>query len=1128
MAERAKPTAASGVNSFGISGTNAHIILEEHRSSDEGPEREDLRRAPRLLPLSGKTEGALRDSAGLYLSWLEQRAGELSSQNSGPTNSLLSDMAWTASIGRRHFDYRAGVVFDDLESLSRQLQEIARADSKVKRDAPSRVAFAYTGQGSQWAGMGRDIYETFPVAKAVFDRCEAVFREQRGESLLDVMFGRSGATGELGDTAWEQPALYALECALTALWADMGIRPHVVVGHSVGELAAAQAAGVFDLEDGMRFAEARGALLSATEEGAMVAVFAPKERVASIVEAFNGEVAGPQPSVSADNGLHQVVSGPVAQIETVSKRFESEGIRVRRLNTTRAFHSVLVEPALNELEASLAGMSIASPNVDLISNLTGERVGASEKLDGKYWRRHAREPVAFAQGIRTMADLGVDLVIEIGPGPVLAPMALSAWPESERALPQVLPGLCPPSPESGERQGFIDAVARVYETGTAVDFRGLFPGESRHRISIPGYPFQRERHWLDSSKRRRREMGHPLLGVRHESAGGEIAYETQLFPSDPVWLEDHRVFGHIVAPGALYGAMAATASLIEGGSICVENMQLHNPLVFSKEGPEDAPRPMQVLLNERSVGVYSKNDDGEWIVHVEGQLSTNAPASKGPERVNLDELKEGMAPVPVADYYRARAATGIDLGPAFQTLANLWADSNEALGEIALPENLGQSGLDIHPLVLDGCFQVMGAARGLSGVEGSTTYLPFGWEQLWLAGPLPERVFCHVRMRESSRERESESQAPAEVRSGELYLYNPDGILIGQLSGHTVKRATQGALLSAIEGTDDLLYEVAWRERALAVGLEPADFFPNPAVVKGQSRSWSEYLSNAGVDPRDRIALLADLERWSHSYALANLDRLGWQRTRGEFVDLESLRKRLDVAEEHGKLFLRMLEMLAKSGVLKEENGGFTVLSASDDPWPKDLPRDPEGFAEQMAQLYSHGQVEIGLFRRSADALTDVLQGRADPLTLLFSSGEPTAADLYLRAPVARAANQMLSEAVRTLVAELPVGRKIRVIEVGAGTGSATASILPELPEGRFEYMYTDISAGFFSEAEARFGNADGNIDYRHWISKKTQRPKATMPTPMTCWWPPTSCTRLAIYRRPSPIADSFSPPRAN
>ena len=1091
----------AGVNSFGISGTNAHIVMEEYRASDGAstavgsgklvavslpatmedlplPEQEIQPRQTRLLPLSGKSDGALRDLGGRYLSWLDEHASE--------DEAILADMAWTAGVGRSHFDHRAGIVFHDAESLREHLRELAETDGGAASRTPTRVAFAYTGQGSQWVGMGQGLYESEPVARAVLDRCEAVLLRERGASLLDVMFGRSEGEEDLGDTAWEQPALYALECALTALWSSVGIRPDVVVGHSIGELAASQAAGVFSLEDGMRFASVRGALMSQMKEGGMAAVFAPADRVAVEVETVNAASSGVGLSISGYNGTHQVVSGPIAEIEAISKRFEQEGIRVRRLNTTKAFHSTLVEPILDELEASLNDVAIQPPSLTVVSNLTGRAVEPGQVQDGAYWSRHAREPVAFAQGVKTLSDLGVDVVLEIGPRSVLAPMTTSAWPESPQT-PAVLSSLSPPADnaeKSGSADGFVGSVAEAYQAGLPIRFAGLFAGETRRRISLPSYPFQRKHHWLEPPKRQRRSSDHPLLGARHESARGEITFETEVFPSDPSYLNDHKVFDRIVAPGALYGAMAcAMAFLEESGSVVVEDFQLHNAMVFEEEdGNDEEGRKMQVVLDaseqasSRGVQIFSKGSEGEWTVHVEGRVSSGVPIPEAGGRIDLESLKADLSPVDVAGYYRHRASTGVDLGPFFRTLGKVWSCPGEALGEVSLPETLTRHGLDIHPLVLDGCFQVVGTARNLEGTGSETTYLPFGWERLWLTGRLPDRVVCHVRL-SSEASQEPETDEPPEVLSGELNIYDLNGVPLGGLSGYTVKRATQEALLSAVEGVKDLLYEVAWRERDLSPGITPADFFPSPTTIAARSQLFSDYLIDADVSPEGRDALLKDLERWSRSRALATLKELGWQRKTGETVDPEDLRQRLQVTEEHKRLFRRMLEMLAKSGVLEETGDGFVVVIGPEDPLPKEMPGDLEEFASRMTDLHPHGLTEIGLFQRSGRALAEVLRGREDPLTLLFSSGEPTAADLYLKAPVARAANRMLGDAVRALVAALPDDRRLRVIEVGAGTGSATASVLPELPDGRFDYMYTDISAGFFAEAEARFG--DEAIEYR-------------------------------------------------
>ena len=1106
----------AGVNCFGISGTNSHIVVEEYSGTDADAEQEsptaglaqevavsmpgpvtDLAmpqeelapRQTRFLPLSGKSDGALRDLASRYLSWLDERAGALSSDGVA-SGQMLSDMSWTAGVGRSQFERRAGVVFRDVASLRAQLGALSGSDESIEPRAASKVAFIYTGQGSQWVGMGQALYESEPVARAVMDRCEEVFWEVRGVSLLDVMFGRNGADENLGDTAWEQPALYTLECALTALWSSVGIRPGVVLGHSVGEIAAAQAAGVFSLEDGMRFAAARGTLMSQMEYGTMAAIFATPEQVAAQVEAHNARSGSVGLSIAADNGAHQVVSGPVEDIESIVARFESLEIRARRLNTAKAFHSALVDPILGGLEDALRGLEVKSPSLTFVSNLTGQAVESGMTLDVEYWKRHAREAVAFASGVRAMAEQGVDVVVELGPHDILGTMATLAWPDS---APTALASLRRP-PRDGSspdpETSFIDAVAAAYEAGLDISFDGLYAGEKRRRVSLPSYPFQRERYWVEQTRQRRQVAGHALLGERHESARGEIMYETEVFPSDPAWLNDHRVFGRLVAPGALYGAMATAAALAEGsGTVVVEDFQLHNPLVFAEsdaaDGSNEPGRTVQVFLDDseqvgsHNVQIFSKGIEDEWILHIEGRVSTGAQAPEAGGRVDLDALKARLSPADVPDYYRAKADTGINLGPFFRTLGNVWSAPGEALGEVILPEAAGRNDLDVHPLLMDGCFQVIGVARNMTGAPGEATYLPFGWERFWLSRQLPDQLVCHVIMSEAPTTAESESDSQPEVLSGEMRIYDPNGVLIGGFTGYTVKRATRAALLSAFEGVNDLLYEIDWRDLPLESGLMSADFFPTPATVAESSELFPEYLTGAGVDPQGRNELLADLEQWSRSYALRTLKKLGWERKSGEIVKHDELRERLNVNTEHSRLFLRMLEMLAQSGILEQRDDGFHVLVGESEPLPSELPENPEEFDRQMVEKYPHGLTETGLFKRSGAALADVLRGQQDPLTLLFSSGEPTAADLYLKAPVARAANRMLAEAMRELIARLPEDRRLRIVEIGAGTGSATASVLPELPEGRFDYVYTDISAGFFAEAEARFGDGDGCIEYR-------------------------------------------------
>jgi acyl transferase domain-containing protein/thioesterase domain-containing protein len=1042
----------AGVSSFGFSGTNAHVVLEGY--AEPAAEAAALpERGAHLLPLSAKSEAALAALAGRYLTALEN-----------DPDLALGDACFTAGVGRSHLPHRAAVVGGDRATLLAGLAALREGAGHPalrlgeRRGAGPRVAVLFSGQGSQWAGMGAGLYGSEPVFRDVVDRCAAAVDGLglHGRPLREVMFGT--AAGLLEDTAYAQPALYALEAGLWALWRSWGLGAEAVLGHSLGELVAAHAAGVFGLEEGARLAARRGALMGALPAvGAMAAVFAPAARVAAALAGLNAGIAGPGLSLAAENGTHVVVSGPAGLVDRLVEDLAGAGVRSQRLAVSHAFHSGLLEPMLEALEAAAGEIAARPPALALIGNLTGAAFAAGTAPDGAYWRRQARERVRFAEGVSALARLGIELVVELGPRPVLAPLAAACWPSGVPA-PVAVASL---RPGVADDLALAETLASAYAAGAAVDFAAREAGRGRRRVALPGYPFARERHWVATPRIRRGMSAHPLLGEVHHAADGSVSWTQELRSDEPGWFGDHAVHGRVVAPAALHACLAAAAG--GGAPVAVRALEILAPLVL----PEDGGVTLQLLLGAaeaagegRAWRVFARPSDAAadapWRLLARGTVEGARAAEPAPA------LAEPLIERDVAAFYAGFAALGIEYGPSFQGVVRVAGGAGVARGEIAAPD--GVAGGATHPALLDACFQVLAAALPEGAATGDAV-VPIGLEGLEVWRPAPARVVCEARLRGSPT---------AETATADLWLRDAaTGAAFGRVAGLTLKRAPRAALLGGAEGADDLLYALAWREVACPAGA--ARFVPEPAALAAAlAPRVAALAAAAGFAAVAEARLEALLERAARAHAAEALRRLGWAPRPGEVVEAAALRASLGVRAEHARLFARLLGLLGEAGLL--------TPAGAPDAWRvpaeglRAAAEDP-GAAAAAAGL--DGAIPWVLLERCGAALAGVLRGEAAPLALLFPEDGRGAAELYRDAPAARLLNALLAEAVGRVVAALPPGRRLRVIEIGAGTGGATAAVLPLLPRGRSAYVYTDLSASFFAAAEARFGAGHPFVQYR-------------------------------------------------
>jgi acyl transferase domain-containing protein/acyl carrier protein len=466
----------AAVSSFGFGGTNAHIILSDAPT----PSRRDTADRPlHILTLSAKTEQALTELAHRYKEHLET------------STESWADVCFTANAGRTHFSERVAVVAESAATARDQLESLVADRTAPPETRKPKVAFLFTGQGAQYVGMGRRLYDTQPAFRAALDQCDELLRPHLQERLLAVLYPQSGTDSLLDQTAYTQPAMFALEYALAQMWSSWGVTPGAVIGHSIGEYAAACVAGVFSLGDALKLVAVRGrSMQGLPADGAMAVVFASEAVVADAIGNYTAEL-----SIAALNAPGEtVISGNRVRIQVVLANLHAQGFQSRALAVSHAFHSPLMEPILDAIEASAASVAIAEPRVGFISNLTGRPIEPAVITDPRYWRRHARQPVRFAAGVRALHAQGYRVFVEIGPQPVLSGIGKQCIGDNETVwLPSLRRGI-------DDWQQLLTSLAGFYTRGGNVDWRRFdsdYP--RRRRVSLPTYPFQRQHYAISST-----------------------------------------------------------------------------------------------------------------------------------------------------------------------------------------------------------------------------------------------------------------------------------------------------------------------------------------------------------------------------------------------------------------------------------------------------------------------------------------------------------------------------------------------------------------------------------------------------------------------------------------------------
>jgi acyl transferase domain-containing protein len=644
----------AGINSLGIGGTNAFVVIEQAPASEQALPGDE--RPAHLLTLSAKSDAALR----AYLDRFRELSRAMSERD-------LADTCYTSNVSRSQLPVRfAGVVATPAE-LRTALGDAA-ARSSVPREEPKPLAFLFSGQGSQYAGMGAALYRAHPAFREALDRCATLLETRLDRPLLDIMFTTPDPAGRLDQTRYTQPALFALEYALAQLWLEWGIVPHAVIGHSIGELTAACVAGMVTLEDALTLVAERGRLMQGLPPGAMAAVMASEDTVRDLIAAKKIAL-----SIAAINGPQAtVVSGPAAAVRELTRIFEARGVRSTALSVSHAFHSALMEPMLDAFSVAARAVSWKPPRIPIISNVTGGMMETPP--DAGYWRDHVRQTVRFADGLRSLHAMGIRRFLEVGPGAALLAAGRSTLPDPDSTWLGSLGRQRP------EWRSMLETIQYLYMSGAEIDWSQVHRGTTHQRLALPTYPFQRKRYWLEGGipapapRLPDAATTHPLLSVRVASPPGEITFESSPLTADTALVRDHRIGSVAVLPltAALEAALGAGAECLGSRAVTVQNVVYQEALVLS-EGQSRSVRTTVVAKEpdraEFRIAASVKDGDSRWPTHLTGVVSRSAAPAMA---ARCPRPARAHRRIPGERYYAALDQLGVTYGPSFRGIKRLW------------------------------------------------------------------------------------------------------------------------------------------------------------------------------------------------------------------------------------------------------------------------------------------------------------------------------------------------------------------------------------------------------------------------------------------------------------------------
>ncbi|GAA4003461.1 type I polyketide synthase [Allokutzneria multivorans] len=1007
------PRAVAAVNSFGFGGTNANVVLGE-APSVEAP-AVAASPSPSLITLSARNSTALRELAAQVADRLEREPIE------------PERLAGHLALRRSHHGHRLAVSGSTVPELVTALRDVSTKDVLKQR---GRIAFLYNGQGPQWYAMGRQLLETSPVYREKILECDRLAHKYLGWSIYEALVAEEESS-RVHETHCLQPTMFALQVALTELWKSWGVVPDAVLGHSMGEIAAAHVSGALDLDTALRVICHRSRIQEkADPTGGMMFVALGKDEALALCEAHPGKLW-----LSAENSPRaSTLSGRLPVLDAVAAELGERGVFARVLKVNCACHSQDMDPLREELLSTLDGMSGGATTIPMYSTVTGARIDGAE-LGVDYWWSNFRQPVLFEPAVRALVADGVDTFVELSPHPVLAN---SLKEISEDAL--VLASL---SRKSEDWPSFLGALGELYVAGHEIDWARRYPAADV--LDLPTNPWVRESYWNESEVSLRYRAGgqeHPMLKrVDAVRPTWEIRWSDHRLS----WVGEHDVFGSVIVPGASYVEAALVAARELTGQSCgLDYVAFERACVLDEEDPQLSR--IELNPDDGTFQVHHRSVRGStWIRAVHGRFhaaSSTVDTSESVEAIRARCDRSFAA----TDVYKVLSDKGYRYGSTFCGIDRLHVGPGESLARIVVPRLLRRAldGYLFHPAVLDACFQ--------SGILHPTadkplellphTYLPTSIANVRVHGDLSKAAWCHTIAHKHD----------VNGLSVDIRVLGASGELLAEylrLEGKVLRHDSSGI--------EDHLYHLAWEVDRESDGAGTAvasaiTLAPSELALDEEAATTAVRLSRHGYATEYQ----GDLNELCSAYVLDCLARFGVGHEFG-LDDLSGLQPRLRQAMAGYLAFLVSDGLLGQDGERFRRTGPSTVDTEA--LWSRTFTRHPSAAWELL------------LLRKTGSRLYDVLTGEADPLELLFPAGSQEETEpIYQSSPVSRLYNILMKRALERFVAATDPRRQLRVLEVGGGTGGLTVNVLGVLPPERTEYVFTDVSPAFAQAARDRFG----------------------------------------------------------